>query len=413
MKNKLIRLGVAFMAMLLIGGASSTVFAAKLDKGVDQSKFNGNQGKFGYPSDKFSISQIGGYYDGSFVDQYTYATQVQYTIAQGKRAHTYIYAQFSSREQADVMLDHYLPNVQTPKGSIVALDVESGNPNTEAVRYALDRVQKAGYTAVLYGYKNFLTSHLDLNSLADAYPLWMAEYPDYNVTPEPNYNYFPSFKNIAIFQFTSTYVAGGLDGNIDLTGITDNGYTKNNKPETDTPAIDAGHEADNTPKKDIKVGDTVKVNFGASKYATGETIPGYVKGQPHKVLQVSGTRVLLADIYSWVERSDVEILDVSGNPGGNGNRNVSTGNTSGTTKDGQYTIHNENGVFTANESLAVWNYPGISNTGVRYYPGESVSYFGYVRNGNYIYGAYHRNNGLIGYIAVRNAVTGQPLGSFR
>ena len=30
--------------------------------------------------------------------------------------------------------------------------------------------------------------------------------------------------DIGIFQFTSTYVAGGLDGNIDLTGITDNGY---------------------------------------------------------------------------------------------------------------------------------------------------------------------------------------------
>lgn len=29
----------------------------------------------------------------------------------------------------------------------------------------------------------------------------------------------------AIYQFTSTYVAGGLDGNVDLTGITDNGYS--------------------------------------------------------------------------------------------------------------------------------------------------------------------------------------------
>ena len=32
----------------------------------------------------------------------------------------------------------------------------------------------------------------------------------------------------------------GLDGNVDLTGITDSGYTDTNKPETDTP--DAGEE---------------------------------------------------------------------------------------------------------------------------------------------------------------------------
>lgn len=47
---------------------------------------------------------------------------------------------------------------------------------------------------------------------------------------------------IGIWQFTSAYIAGGLDGNVDLTGITDSGYTDTNKPETDTPATDAGEE---------------------------------------------------------------------------------------------------------------------------------------------------------------------------
>jgi len=77
------------------------VSAAKGDKGPDWSKYQGANGKFGYASDKFSISQIGGYYNGYFIDQTTYPTQVQYTIAQGKRAHTYIYARFSGRTQAD------------------------------------------------------------------------------------------------------------------------------------------------------------------------------------------------------------------------------------------------------------------------------------------------------------------------
>lgn len=208
------------------------------------------------------------------------------------------------------MLDRYLPNIQTPKESIVALDVEDGTPNTDAVLYALDKIQKAGYTAMLYGYKSFLTSHLNLKAISDKYPLWLAEYPDYNVTAHPNYRYFPSWDNIAIFQFTSTYVAGGLDGNIDLTGITDNGYKNGQaqKPKSSSEAIEDGLEADDTPKKEIAAGYTVKVNFKATNWATGESIPTWVKGRPYQVQQTKGDQVLLANINSWISRKDVEIL---------------------------------------------------------------------------------------------------------
>ena len=287
--------------------------AAKGDHGVDWAKYQGANGVFGYPHDKFAIAQVGGYYNGYFADQWTYPTQVQYAIAQGKRAHTYIYARFSNKYEADQMLDHYLPKVQTPKKSIVALDVEDGTPNTEAVLYALDRVEKAGYTAVLYGYKNFLLNHVDLARIAKQYPLWLGEYPDYNVTPEPNYNYFPSFDNIGIFQFTSTYIAGGLDGNIDLTGLTDVGYKNGNaeKPVTKPDAVQQGIVADNTPKKDITAGYTVKVNFSAKTWSTGQEIPAWVKGNSYEVIQTSGNKVLLGGIMSWIDRSNVEILSTA------------------------------------------------------------------------------------------------------
>ncbi len=289
------------------------VQAAKGDHGVDWAKYQGANGVFGYPHDKFAIAQVGGYYNGYFADQWTYPTQVQYAIAQGKRAHTYIYARFSNKYEADQMLDHYLPKVQTPKKSIVALDVEDGTPNTEAVLYALDRVEKAGYTAVLYGYKNFLLNHVDLARIAKQYPLWLGEYPDYNVTPEPNYNYFPSFDNIGIFQFTSTYIAGGLDGNIDLTGLTDAGYKGGNaeKPVTKPNAVQQGIIADNTPKKDITTGYTVKVNFSAKTWSTGQEIPAWVKGNSYEVIQTSGNKVLLGGIMSWIDRSNVEILSTA------------------------------------------------------------------------------------------------------
>ncbi|HFE7690924.1 TPA: LysM peptidoglycan-binding domain-containing protein [Legionella pneumophila] len=268
-KMKMIKRGAASVAIaLLLLPLAGTAHATTVKHyGVDWSKYQGNNGKWGYDRDDFSVSQIGGYYNGYFVDQSTYGTQVSNTIALNRRAHTYIYAQFSGRNQADQMLDYYLPKVQTPKGSIVMLDVESGNPDTDSVLYALKRVKDAGYTAVLYGYRSFLTSHLDLASIAKQYPLALAEYKDYKVTAEPDYNYFPSFDNVQLFQFTSTYVAGGLDGDVDFTGITENGYKGGNaqKPKTTTPATTTGKQLhQDTHNYTVKSGDTLSAI--ASRY---------------------------------------------------------------------------------------------------------------------------------------------------
>lgn len=307
----------------------NVAYAAKGDHGVDWSKYQGAYGKWGYAHDKFAIAQIGGTVDGyNCYPQWTYPTQVSQTIAQCKRAHTYIWWQNVTTEwQADQVLNYFLPKVQTPKGSIIALDVESGNQNTQAIQHACDRIKDAGYTPMVYGYKNYLVSHVDLSYLADREQLWLAEYPNYQVTPDPNYNYFPSYKNIGVFQFTSTYVAGGLDGDIDLTGITDNGYKDGgqaDKPKTMTPAVKQGIVADNTPKKDITNGYTVKVNYSASRWATGQAIPSWIKGNMYNVIQTNGNKVLLSGVMSWINKSDVEIV-ATGAPIAQPRQNNNTG----------------------------------------------------------------------------------------
>ena len=72
----------------------NVAYAAKGDHGVDWSKYQGAYGKWGYARDKFAIAQIGGTVDGyNCYTQWTYPTQVSQTIAQGKRAHTYIWWQ--------------------------------------------------------------------------------------------------------------------------------------------------------------------------------------------------------------------------------------------------------------------------------------------------------------------------------
>ena len=311
-KNKVVLSVLSALALMSVG---FTAQAAKGDQGVDWARYQGINGKWGYAHDKFAICQIGGTTDGwNTYDQSTYRTQVAATIAMGRRAHTYIWWQnVTTQAQADRVLDYFLPKIQTPKQSIVALDVESGQQSTTVVDYALNRIKQAGYTPVLYGYKGYLVNHLDLASLAKKYPLWLAAYPDYNVTTKPNYNFFPSYGNVGIYQFTSTYVAGGLDGDVDLTGITDNGYHNGDasKPVSKPQAVKQGIVADNTPKKDISTGYTVKVNYSAKRWASGQIIPNWVKGRMYSVVQTSGDKVLLGGIMSWIKRSDVEILQTA------------------------------------------------------------------------------------------------------
>lgn len=224
----------------------NVAYAAKGDHGPDWSKYQGANGIFGYPDDKFAIIQMGGTTTGwNLYDQWTYGSQVSSAIAQGKRAHNYIWWQnVTTNQQADQVLNYFLPKVQTPRGSIIALDVESGYQSTQAIDHACQRIKDAGFTPMVYGYKNYLVNNTDLHYLASKYQLWLAEYPNYAVTREPNYNFFPSFENIGLFQYTSTAIAGGLDRNIDLTGITDNGYVNGNsqKPKTETPATEQGKQ---------------------------------------------------------------------------------------------------------------------------------------------------------------------------
>ena len=307
---------VTLIIVALVAVTPLNVFAAKGDQGVDWAIYQGEQGRFGYAHDKFAIAQIGGYNASGIYEQYTYKSQVASAIAQGKRAHTYIwYDTWGNMDIAKTTMDYFLPRIQTPKNSIVALDFEHGassdvNANTETILYGMRRIKQAGYTPMYYSYKPFTLQYVDYQRIIKEFPnsLWIAAYPSYEVTPEPLYAYFPSMEGIGIWQFTSTYIAGGLDGNVDLIGITDSGYTDTNTPETDTPATDAGEEIEKIPNSDVKVGDTVKVKFNVDAWATGEAIPDWVKGNSYIVQEVTESRVLLEGILSWISKGDIELL---------------------------------------------------------------------------------------------------------
>ena len=319
MKNKIkiVIAGLACAGLFLCGQNAQ----ASRAQGTDLSRYQGYTAVKGQASDEFAISQIGGINTGGIYTQATYQAQVATGIAQGLRMHTYIWYQVGGDKQAAKQcMDYFLPRIQTPKGSIIALDYEDGascdqSANTDAIIYGMRRIADAGYTPVYYSYKPYTLAHVDYKRILAEYPgsLWIAAYKDYNVTTTPDYAYFPSMDGVGMWQFTSCYRGGGLDGNVDLTNITQNGYHKGSatRPVSKPSAVKQGIKADNTPKADIKPGYTVKVNFSAIHWASGQCIPSWVHGKAYRVQQVSGNRVLLAGIMSWIKRKDVEILQTA------------------------------------------------------------------------------------------------------
>lgn len=319
MKNKIkiVITGLACAGLFLCGQNAQ----ASRAQGTDLSRYQGYTAVKGQASDEFAIAQIGGINANGIYTQNTYQSQVATGIAQGLRMHTYIWYQVGSDKQAAKQcMDYFLPRIQTPKGSIIALDYEDGascnqSANTDAIIYGMRRIKQSGYTPIYYSYKPYTLAHVDYKRILAEFPnsLWIAAYKDYSVTTVPDYAYFPSMDGVGMWQFTSCYRGGGLDGNVDLTNITQNGYHKGSatRPVSKPSAVKQGIKADNTPKADIKPGYTVKVNFSAIHWASGQSIPSWVHGKAYRVQQVSGNRVLLAGIMSWIDRADVEILQTS------------------------------------------------------------------------------------------------------
>lgn len=301
--------------------AIDVIQADEREYGTDTAIYQGVSAQKVQASDTFSIAQVGGSVHGRLYDQWTYRSQVSTGIAMGLRMHTYIWMETGGNTmQTASMLNYFVPKIQTPKGSIIALDYEDGagpsaQANTDNVLYGMRRIRDAGYTPVLYSGKYYIANHLQLDRILSEFPnsLWIASYADMQVRTRPLWGYFPSMPGVAIWQFTSTGRAGGLDYNVDLLGITKKGYKHGDaeRPVTKPEAVKEGIQADHTPKRAIEAGYTVKVNFSSKTWSNGASIPDWVKGKSYKVIQTSGNKVLLGGIMSWIDRSSVEILQTS------------------------------------------------------------------------------------------------------
>lgn len=179
--------------------------------------------------DSFAMSQIGGSNNGYIYTQPTYSSHAQQARRLGFRFHTYIWDQTGANQwQTQQMLNYFLPRLQEPKGAIVALDYEAGasgnvEANTDNILVGMRQIRNAGYTPMLYSYRPYLWAHVDVNRILAEFPnsLWVAGYQN-GLSVWPNYNAFPSMNGVAMWQYSD--FDGQQDLNVDLTGITWNGY---------------------------------------------------------------------------------------------------------------------------------------------------------------------------------------------
>lgn len=269
---------IAIVAMVFLLAMTSTASASvERSYGGDYSRYQpylfNNTGR-----DQFAISQIGGSQNGYIYNQSTYSSHAQQARQRGWRFHTYVWDETGSNQaQTDAMLNYFLPRLEQPKGAIVALDYEAGatwnvEANTDNILYGMRKIKDAGYTPVLYSYKPYLNAHVDVNRVIAEFPnsLWVAGYQP-GLSTMPNYGYFPSMNGVAMWQYSD--YGGQQDMNVDLTGITYNGYTQNTQPQqpakpVTTPA-QRPSQNDNTTYYTIQSGDSfwsIAQRYGMNMY---------------------------------------------------------------------------------------------------------------------------------------------------
>lgn len=123
---------------------------------------------------------------------------------------------------AQAEADFFISNLPSKHRYLVCdyEDSASGNvqANTDAVIAFMDKCKQAGFEPIYYSYKPYTLANVYIDQVTAKYPnsLWIAAYPNYEVTPTPYWGVFPSMDNIRWWQFTSTGIAGGLDKNIVL-----------------------------------------------------------------------------------------------------------------------------------------------------------------------------------------------------
>ncbi len=283
-------------------------------QGIDVSQYQGDINFNSVRSaGKHFVMVRAGYcgYDGIISKEYGYDTKYDQNM---ERAHAagldigvYVYSYATSTSSATTAAKQVIDMVRDHEVTYpIVFDFEdnqytknSKDTNTEICMAFLNEVERLGYYAMLYTYTSFADNYINMSKLR-SFDLWIADFRGY-VGYEGSYG---------MWQYSSSGTVPGISGRVDLDIAYQNYPTiiKNaglNKLTSSTP----------TTSTSIRVGSKVKIKSTTTKYATGQTIPSWVKSGTYYVKQVDDIkkRALVGakdgpGIYSWVYLDDLQIV---------------------------------------------------------------------------------------------------------
>ncbi|MBU5318225.1 SH3 domain-containing protein [Lactobacillus johnsonii] len=201
----------------------------------------------------------------------------------------YHYTHFGSDSNRAVQEGNYAVNsaqqAGLPQGSYLAADWEqdvnnntngSVAANTNAITGFMDTVHDGGYNPMLYSSEWLLKNKVDTNKISEKYPnaLWVAKYKTNGREDNPDYNYFPSMDNVAIWQYTQNWRGQNVDGNVNVVPLSnkttaDNNDTSTNAANTNNSNANNGQSSSQAPANPItnNSNDTAKPNNNSTQPA--------------------------------------------------------------------------------------------------------------------------------------------------
>lgn len=137
----------------------------------------------------------------------------------------YHFARFGGDVGTAISEANYFVSNLPSRPRYLVCDYEDGasgdkQANTNAVLAFMDVCKSNGFEPIYYSYKPYTLANVYVDQITARYPnsLWIAAYPNYDVTPHPVWEIYPNMSHTKWWQFTSTGIAGGLDKNVVIVG---------------------------------------------------------------------------------------------------------------------------------------------------------------------------------------------------
>lgn len=221
----------------------------KRSYGVDVSSFQGTDlSAMTKAGAKFAIVKLS---EGTGYKNPKAQAQIASAKANNMLTMGYHYAHFGADSNRAVQEGNYTVNsaksAGLPAGSYLACDYEEGSGNStfqgysasgDAIVAFMTVVANAGYKPLLYSGKEILTKRVDVKKVTGKYGtcLWIASYEYKSGTrlDNPDFSWFPSMDNVAIWQFTDNWKGLNVDGNISLVDLKTDGKPT---PQSSKPVV--------------------------------------------------------------------------------------------------------------------------------------------------------------------------------